>query len=89
MLNHRVLAVADLMTVLALGNAFSPLRRQPTRERGGSHELRPLQSKDRWLRSEKWSIFAAAQEDQLLAAASPTVITGRGREANKVTTDLT
>ena len=74
-----MLAVADLMTVLALGNAFSPLRRQPTRERGGSHELRPLQSKDRWLRSEKWSIFAAAQED-LLVSASPTVITGRGRQ---------
>ena len=82
-----MLAVADLMTVMALGNAFSPLRRQT--DRRGSHELRPLQSKDRWLRSEKWSIFAAAQEDQFLAAASPTVITGRGREANKVTTDLT
>ena len=72
-----MLAVADLMTVLALGNAFSPLRRQT--DRRGSHELRPLQSKDRWLRSEKWSIFAAAQED-LLVSASPTVITGRGRQ---------
>ena len=41
-----------------------------------------------WLRSEKWSIFAAALE--LLVAASPTVITGREEgEANKVTTDLT